>query len=160
MLRHWPRCCRAATPGSTAASSASLRPTPSMAQALSLNSCTFPDGLDRNTQMPRLQHLDLAWSQHPECHKLLKAAGPSVTHLNLRVRSLTIRGSGMVKLQGARSASHVWCLYLSYHFEDILQALICTVGGKFQATTHLIAAGTSTYQEDAVSMPFQCPQGC
>ena len=42
--------------------------------------------------MPKLQHLDLSWSQHPECHKLLKAAGPSVAHLNLRVQLLICRG--------------------------------------------------------------------
>ena len=52
-----------------------------------MNSCAFPDGLDRWPQLAALRHLDLSWTQHPECHKLLRAAGPHITHLTLRVRS-------------------------------------------------------------------------
>lgn len=50
-----------------------------------MTSCTFPDGLDGRSATPQLQLLDLSWSQHRGCHQLLEDAGPTVTHLNLRV---------------------------------------------------------------------------
>ena len=73
-------------------------------QALSLNSCTFPDGLDRRPQLHSLRQLDLSWTQHPECHKLLRAAGPHVTHLTLRVHPEPwILTSSYLPLAGAGS---------------------------------------------------------
>ena len=54
-------------------------------QELALLSCSMPDGLDGPAALPNLRTLELSWSQHTDCNKLLRAAGPSLMHLNLRV---------------------------------------------------------------------------
>ena len=54
-------------------------------QELTLDSCTMPDGLDGLAALPSLRTLELFWTQHPDCNKLLRAAGPTLTRLTVKV---------------------------------------------------------------------------
>ena len=103
-------------------------------QELALSSCDMPDGLDGPATLPRLQVLEMSWTQRPECNKLLRAAGPTLTRLNLRVCTLAVQhqldlhchqaaplacvfpsGSGVYMVKRSSWHQSVPTLYISLH---------------------------------------------
>ena len=99
-------------------------------QELRLESCEMPDGLDGLAVLPQCRALDLRWTQHPDCSKLLRAAGRSLTRLNLRVRPAPAPGSSPARVcwrattEGQRAVVQ-GCEWVTAHC--VLQTNLCSL---------------------------------